>query len=170
MSALARLDRLIERTLYHLSALLIIALSAVIIYTVFMRYAFAKTPIWAEEVPRILFLWVSFIAIAVAVRRGHTLRVMVFIEKFAPLPRFCLEMFMHAAVFVMLGYLVWHNQPVLELTAQTKMLATGWPDSVRHWPLTVGCVLMALYMVRQVIATVEDYRRGYRRAPVPDQT
>ncbi len=157
-SLFRRVDRALEQLIYHISALLIIALAGVIIYTVFMRYVFNATPIWAEEVPRIIFLWVSYIAIAVAVSRGHSLRVMVFIERFPPGVRLGLELFMHAAIFVMLGYLVWHNQPVLELTAQTKMLATGWPDSVRHWPLTVGCVLMALYQLRQVMQSFEVFR------------
>jgi TRAP-type C4-dicarboxylate transport system permease small subunit len=160
-SFIRRIDRALEQTLYTLSALLIIALSAVIIYAVFMRYVFNASPGWSEEVPRVIFLWVSYLAIAVAVSRGHTLRVMVIIERLSPRVRLALELFMHAAVFVMLGYLFWHNLPVLELTAQTKMLATGWPDSVRHWPLSVGCVLMALYQVRQVLQTIEGYQRGF---------
>lgn len=161
-SLFRRADRALERLIYTISALLILALAAVIIYTVFMRYVFNATPIWAEELPRIIFLWVSYLAIAVAVSRGHSLRVMVFIERFPPAVRLWLELFMHAAIFVMLGYLIWHNQPVLELTAQTKMLATGWLDSVRHWPLTVGCALMALYQLRQVMQTIEVYRSAAR--------
>lgn len=163
-SLFRRVDRALEQFIYYVCALLMIALAAVIIYVVFMRYVFNATPIWAEEVPRIIFLWVSYLAIAVAVSRGHSLRVMVFIERFPPAVRLWLELFMHAAIFVMLGYLVWHNQPVLELTAQTKMLATGWLDSVRHWPLTVGGVLMALYQLRQVMQTIEVYRSATRKA------
>ncbi len=158
---LGRIDRALERTIYGASALLIIALAGVIIYTVFMRYVFNRAPMWSEELPRIIFLWASYLAIAVAVSRGQGLRVMVFIERFRPLPRLALELFMQAAVFVMLGFLVWHNMPILELTAQTKALATGVPDSLRHWPLSVGCVLMALYQVRQVIHAIGDYRQGY---------
>jgi TRAP-type transport system small permease protein len=162
-SWLARIDRALERTIYGASALLIVALSAVIVYTVCMRYFFNRAPMWSEELPRIIFLWASYLGIAVAVSRGQGLRVMVFIEKFRPLPRFALELFMQGAVFVMLGFLVWHNMPILELTAQTNMLATGAPDSLRHWPLSVGCVLMALYQIRQVIHAIDEYRQGYPR-------
>ncbi len=162
-SVLARIDRALERTIYGASALLIIALSAVIVYTVVMRYAFNRSPMWSEELPRIIFLWACYLAIGVAVSRGQGLRVMVLIERFRPLPRLVLELFMQAAVFVMLGTLVWYNVPILELTAQTKMLATGAPDSLRHWPLSVGCVLMALYQIRQMIQTIDDYRQGYPR-------
>jgi TRAP-type C4-dicarboxylate transport system permease small subunit len=152
--------RVLELTTYYLSALLLIALTAVIGYVVFMRYVFNSAPGWSEEVPRVIFLWMSYLAIGVAIQRGHNLRVMFVIERFAPGPRLGLELFMHAAVFVMLFYLLRFNMPILELTAGTKLLATGWPDSILHWPLTVGCVLMALFQLRQVMRSVEDYRAG----------
>ena len=71
-----------------------------------------------------------------------------------------LELFMHAAIFVMLGYLIWFNVPVIELNSQTRMLASQWSDAVRYWPLTVGCVLMALYQVRLLLKTIEEFREG----------
>ena len=156
----AKLDRVIELTVYYLAALLLVALTAVIGYAVFMRYVFARSPDWSEEVPRVIFLWLTYLAIAVAVKRGQNLRVMFVIERFAPHTRLWLEMFMHGCVFVMLGWLLWHNFPVIELNTGSRSLATGWSDAVRFWPLSVGCLLMALYQVRQVLRSFEEYRRG----------
>lgn len=154
-----RIDRALELALYYLSALLIIALTAVILYTVIARYFFNYAPAWSEELPRIIFLWVTYLAIAVAVRRGQSLKVTVLIDRFAPAPRLVIELVMHAATFVMLGYLIWYNIPVIELNSQTRMLATQWTDAVRYWPLTVGCVLMAIYQVRLVLQSIEEFRQ-----------
>jgi TRAP-type transport system small permease protein len=158
MSILERADRALELLLYYASALLMLALSGVILYAVVARYLFNASPSWSDEVPRVIFLWVTYLAIAVAVKRGQSLRVTFLLERIPPLPRMLLEMFMHLSIFVMLAFLVRHNMPVIELGRQTKMLATQWPDAVRFWPLSVGCVLIGFYQIRLVLRTLVEYR------------
>ena len=153
-----RADRALERLLYFASALLMLALTGVILYAVVMRYFLNAAPSWSEEVPRVAFLWVSYLAIAVAVKRGQSLRVTFLLDRLPPLARVWLEMFMHASIFVMLGYLFWHNIPVIELNRGSRMLATQWPDSIRYWPLSVGCVLIGFYQLRLVIRSLAQYR------------
>ena len=155
---LEKADRALQGALYYGSALLMLGMTGVILYTVVARYFFNASPIWAEEVPRVIFLWVTYLAVAVAVRRGQSLRITFLLEKMPPLARLLTEAFMHLAILVMLGFLVWHNRPVIELNSQTKMLATQWADSVRYWPLTVGCILIALYQTRLLIKSLKDYR------------
>lgn len=154
-----RLDRALELLVYYLSAALMLALTGVILYAVVARYFFNASPAWSDEVPRVLFLWGTYIGIALAAKRGQSLKVTFVLERLPPLGRLWLEMFMHASIFVMLAFLLWHNIPVIELGRQTKMLATQWPDSVRFWPLTVGCVLIGLYQVRLVLKSLREYRR-----------
>src|SRR2546422_1574931 len=153
-----KLDRALELAVYFASALLMLALTGVILYAVVARYFFNAAPSWSEEIPRVLFLWVTYLAIAVAVKRGQTLRVTFLLEKFAPLARLWLEMFMHLSIFEMLAFLVWHNIPVIELNRGSRMLATQWPDAVRYWPLSVGCVLIGLYQLRLVVRSWLDYK------------
>jgi TRAP-type transport system small permease protein len=156
---LDKADRALTGAIYYGSALLMIGMTAVILYTVVARYFFNASPIWAEELPRIIFLWVTYLAVALAVRQGQSLRITFLLEKMPPLARLLVELFMHAAILVMLAFLVWHNRPVIELNSQTRMLGTGWPDAVRYWPLSVGCVLIALYQVRLVLKSFREYRR-----------
>lgn len=153
-----RVDRALELFLYGASALLMLALAGVILYAVVMRYLFNAAPSWSEEVPRVIFLWVTYLAIAVAVKRGQGLRITIILERIAPLPRLWLELFMHGSIFVMLGFLLVHNIPVIELSSTTRMLATRWPDALRYWPLSVGCVLIGLYQVRLVLRSIAEYR------------
>ena len=154
-----RLDRALELAIYYASALLMLALTAVILYSVVARYFFNAAPAWSDEVPRVIFLWCTYLAIAVAVRRGQSLKVTFVLDRLPPLARCSLEMFMHVSIFVMLAFLLWNNMPVIELGRQTKMLATQWSDAVRFWPLSVGCVLIGLYQVRLAIRTIQEYRR-----------
>lgn len=153
-----KLDRALEAAIYYASALLMLALTAVILYAVVARYFFNAAPSWSEEIPRVAFLWVTYLAIAVAVKRGQSLRVTFLLELFPPLARLWLEMFMHFSIFVMLAFLFWHNIPVIELNRGTRMLASQWSDAVRYWPLSLGCVLIGLYQLRLVIRTWRQFK------------
>jgi TRAP-type C4-dicarboxylate transport system permease small subunit len=151
-------DRALELAIYYASALLMLALTGVILYAVVARYFFNAAPSWSDEVPRVIFLWVTYLAVAVAVRRGQSLRVRFILDRLPPAARLWLEMFMHASIFVMLAFLVWHNIPVIELGRQTRMLATQWPEAIRFWPLSIGCALIGLYQIRLVLRTLNEYR------------
>jgi len=155
-----RLDRALELAIYYASALLMLALTLVILYAVVARYFFNAAPAWSDEVPRVIFLWCTYLAIAVAVKRGQSLKVTFVLERLPPLARLWLEMFMHGSIFIMLAFLLWNNMPVIELGRQTKMLATQWSDAVRFWPLSVGCVLIGLYQIRLVLLSLSEYRKG----------
>jgi TRAP-type C4-dicarboxylate transport system permease small subunit len=154
-----RLDRALELLVYYLSAALMLALTGVILYAVVARYFFNASPAWSDEVPRVLFLWGTYIGIALAAKRGQSLKVTFVLDRLPPLARLWLEMFMHVSIFVMLAFLLWYNIPVIELGRQTKMLATQWSDSVRFWPLSVGCVLIGLYQIRLLLKTLQEHRR-----------
>jgi TRAP-type C4-dicarboxylate transport system permease small subunit len=116
-------------------------------------------------VPRVLFLWVTYLAIAVAMRQDRSLRVTFVLDKLPPAAKLWLELAMHASIFVMLAFLLRYNVPVIELNSNTRMLATQWSDALRYWPLSVGCVLMGLYQLRLVARTLADYRAAREPAP-----
>lgn len=157
-SFLQRADRAFELAIYYLSAALMLGLTGVILYAVVARYFFNAAPTWSEEVPRVLFLWVTYLAIAVAMKQDRSLRVTFLLDKLPPLAKLWLELFMHASIFVMLAFLLWHNVPVIQLNSNTRMLATQWSDALRYWPLSIGCVLMGLYQLRLVARTLAEYR------------
>jgi TRAP-type C4-dicarboxylate transport system permease small subunit len=157
-SFLQRADRAFELAIYYLSAALMLGLTGVILYAVVARYFFNAAPTWSEEVPRVLFLWVTYLAIAVAMKQDRSLRVTFLLDKLPPLAKLWLELFMHASIFVMLAFLLWHNVPVIQLNSGTRMLATQWSDALRYWPLSIGCVLMGLYQLRLVARTLAEYR------------
>lgn len=65
--------RLVERIALFFGGLGVTAFSAAVIYTVSMRYLFHKTPYWAEEFPRLLLVWVTFLGVAAATARDSHL-------------------------------------------------------------------------------------------------
>lgn len=163
MKRLQALDAAVETTLHYLSGALLIIIAIAVFYAVTMRYAFNEPPLWADEAPRAFFLWMVYIGVAVATKRGQNIRVTHFIDKFAPLPRLILETVMHILVLIMLVTLVWFNFPILKLQSGGSMLSTGWSFVWLFAPLSVGSALMLLYQSRLMLRSFVDYRMATGR-------
>lgn len=146
-----------------MSGLLLIVIAVAVFYAVTMRYAFNEPPLWADEAPRAFFLWMTYLGIIVATKRGQNIRVTHFIDKFAAYPRLILETFMHILVLIMLAALVWYNVPILELQSGGSMLSTGWSFVWLYAPVSVGCALMFIYQSRLMIRSWVDYRNAAER-------
>lgn len=157
---LRRADEFLEKALYYLSALLMLIIACTVFYAVVLRYVFNEPPLWAEDAPRVFFLWMTYLGVAVATKRGQNIRVTHFIDMFAPGPRLALETFMHILVLIMIVVLFWYSFPVLNLQLGGAMLSTGWSYAWPYAALPVGCVLMAFYQTRLMLGAVRTYRRA----------
>lgn len=157
-SAWQRIDTAVEYALYYVSGTLLIGIAIAVFYNVVMRYLFSSSALWAEDVPRILFLWAMYLGVAVATKRGQNLRVTFVIDRFPPLARLVLEVAMHLMVIAMIVTIVWQNRLVIELNAGIVMLSTGWSQVIRYIPLSLSGVLMALYTLHLIRRSIRDYQ------------
>jgi TRAP-type transport system small permease protein len=160
-SLLKRADDILEKTLYYLAAALLMTIAGTVIYAVMLRYVFNNPPLWAEEAPRVFFLWMTYLGIAVATKRGQNIRVTHFIDKFRQGPRAILEIFMHILVLIMLVTLLWFNIPVLKLQSGGVMISNQWSYLWPFSALSVGCVLMFLYQTKLLLGSIRSYREVY---------
>jgi len=160
---LRKLDDFLEKALYYISGLLLMTIATIVFVAVVMRYVFNEPPLWADEAPRVFFLWMTYLGIAVATKRGRNIRVTHFIDKFTPKPRLILETFMHCLVLIMLATLIWFSIPILKLQAGGAMLSTGWSFLWLFTPVTVGSVLMLFYQTRLMISAIQVYKLGVEK-------
>ena len=158
IETLRKLDEFLEKALHYISGLLLMIIATIVFVAVVMRYVFNEPPLWADEAPRVFFLWMTYLGIAVATKRGRNIRVTHFIDKFAPKPLVILETFMHCLVLIMLGTLIWYSIPILKLQAGGSMLSTGWSFLWLFTPVTVGSILMLFYQTRLMISTIQTYK------------
>jgi TRAP-type C4-dicarboxylate transport system permease small subunit len=131
-----------------LAGLVLVTFTALVLYSVVMRYFFARPPMWGEEVPKLLFVWMIFIGAGFAYLSGANIRMTVLIERVPRGPRRLIEIAMHLCVLVMLGVILWYSQPILRLTSGSTSLATGLANSWTYWPLPLGAGLLILNEIR----------------------
>jgi TRAP-type transport system small permease protein len=142
---------LIESIQYYLAGLLLLLLFGIIAYVVVMRYYFSRPPIWGEDVPRTLFVWLTFLSAGIAIRLGLNIRVTSFVDMMSPGVRRIVETTMHVIVLAMLGVFFWYSFPIIDLGLGGRMLSTGWYEAVLALPLPLGAAIMGYYQMWRMI-------------------
>jgi TRAP-type C4-dicarboxylate transport system permease small subunit len=133
-----------------LCGLVLTVFTALVLYSVGMRYLFSAPPMWGEELPKLLFVWMIFIGAGLAYFSGQNLRMTGLIEKVPAGPRRCIELVMHGFAVIILLAILWYSVPIVELTSRTSSLATGLPDAWTFVALPIGALLLLAHEVLRI--------------------
>lgn len=141
----------IEKIQYYAAGLTLIAMTAIMLYVVVMRYVFSRPVLWGEEVPRIIFIWMTFLFAGIAIRLNLNIAVVAVINKVPPEPRRIIQSVMHVFVLILLGIMIWYSLPIVRLGLLGTMLSTGWSNAVFSLPIPIGCAIMFYYQTMRLV-------------------
>lgn len=150
----------IEWLLYYSGALLMLGITFSVCYAVVMRYFFNQPPIWSEDIPKLMFVWMVFLMGGLAIKMGMNIRVTTLVSKLPRVPRLALELVMHVLVLIFLAVLFWNSFPVIRLGMLGTMISTGWSNAVFSVPIAVGAAIMFFYQARLLALTALALLRG----------
>lgn len=142
---------------------ILVVFTSLVLYSVAMRYLFSAPPMWGEELPKLLFIWMIFIGAGFAHFSGSNLRMTMLIDKFATGPRRVIELLMHTSVVIMLVLILWYSLPILQLTSRSTSFATGLNGSLSFLALPIGAALLLINEVWRIARML----RGHVDHPVP---
>ena len=134
--------RAMQRAFGIFCGVVLVVFTFLVLYSVAMRYLFNNPPIWGEDVPKLLFVWLSFIGGALAYMLGYNIRMMTLVERFPKPLATGIELVMRTITVAMLGTIVWYSLPILELSSSKTVLSTGLSEIWTYLPLMIGAVLM----------------------------
>ena len=127
-----------------ISGAVLITFTALVLYSVIMRYFFSAPPMWGEDIPKLMFVWMIFIGAGFAYLSGANIRMTFVIDKFPPSLRRVIELVMHFAIVAMLLVIMWYSLPILRLTSNFTSLSTGLSQGWTYWPLPLGSAMLLL--------------------------
>ncbi|MFN8722146.1 MAG: TRAP transporter small permease [Rhodospirillales bacterium] len=163
-------SNLFEWAIYYLGAALMLAMTGSMVYVVVMRYFFNSPPIWSEDIPKLLFIWMVFLTVGLAIRMGLNIRVTALTGSLPRRARLWLAVVMHLLVLVFLLVLLAGTKPVIELALGGRMLSTGWSNAVYSIPLAIGAGLAFAYQARELWLVVRALFFGGPDPTGPDDT
>lgn len=147
MKLIRGLDRLVE----FACAALLVLFTGLVLYSVTMRYAFSAPPMWGEDIPKLLFVWMSFIGGGICYLRNQNIRMTSLIDRAPRGPRRLVEVLMYLGILVMLACIIWYSQPVLRLASRNTVYSTGLSDIWTYLALPIASVLFFAHSVLRIV-------------------
>lgn len=151
---LSRIQSAFDRFLDGVCVFLLIVMSISTLAQVFFRYVFigligiGALPIWTEEFSRWVFVWMIFLGMAVAVRRGAHIRINMFLLWMPPRLREGFELAINAVVVATcLALLTYGWEYASRTTSFTPALQ--WDLKWEYIAVPVGAAISLYYLVLQ---------------------
>lgn len=76
-----KLDKLIFKILFYICAVLMFLMAVIVTAQVLSRYIIGKPFTWSEELARYIFVWMSFLGMAVGVKQGAHVALDILVKK-----------------------------------------------------------------------------------------
>lgn len=153
----AFLDRL-DKVLLVILAILSAAMILVILYQVVLRYCFSAANVWAEELARFMFVWVTMLGASVAIRRNVHLRVDLVVDFLKPRPRFILQIITYTMILLFLIYLCRLGVDLMGRTMINKSAGLRIPMAYPYAAIPLGGAFMILSCIEFIAKKVGDLR------------
>ena len=137
-------DRLLHLAVECVAAVLVLAEVSILVAGVFWRYVLEDPLIWSDELASIIFLWLSMLGAAIALRRGEHMRMTGVVAR---LPKRARPLFEMLALTVSLAFLLLIFRPAYDYASSEAIIVTPALQISSAWlasALPVGVALMIL--------------------------
>jgi TRAP-type C4-dicarboxylate transport system permease small subunit len=148
------MEAVLYKFLKTICFLLMLAMVVVIFAQVVARYAFSNSLSWSEEVGRYLFVWMTFIGAAIAVRNRLHVSLDMFVTKFpSPLQKLCLVIG-YVSMMIFTGVLIYGGYRFVMRGSQQISAAMQLPMHYVYVVLPVGGGLIFFYLMKNIYEDV----------------
>lgn len=140
------LFRWLTLAMEHVIATLLVALIISVSANVIGRAVLNHSLPWADELARMLFIWLIFIGAAAAFARYEHIAVDFLVRRFKPRAAHVLYLFQHLMITALMGVIIWGGFLVLSRsTGRTAILGVPWNF------VNVSLVLCAVFIAAVAI-------------------
>jgi len=159
------LHRWLGRITAFMAGTILAAMTILVFLTVIYRY-FLLAPIsWGEEMARFLFIALSMLGAALAMKDRSHFTITILTDKFPAAVRTGLEVVVALGATALLGVVIGKGWSLTLLNRNQISPALGVPMSVAYLPVPLGATLMLLFLWMDLLL-----RRHEGRAAAADGT
>lgn len=121
------LFRWLTLAMEHVIATLLVALIVSVSANVVGRAVFNRSIPWADELARMLFIWLIFIGAAAAFARYEHIAVDILVRRMQPRAAHMLYLFQHLLITALMGVIMWGGFLVISrASGRTPILGVPW--------------------------------------------
>lgn len=138
------------------------ALLAVIVFLVFiagvMRW-FGLPLVWSVDLAQLLFVWVSFLGADMALRKRAHIGIDYLVRRLPMRARVVVDLALAAVCVAFLGIMAVMGYRLTMLNIERLFGDSGIPYALVTIAVPVGCILLGLTLLQQVVAALRSLRR-----------
>jgi TRAP-type C4-dicarboxylate transport system permease small subunit len=133
-----------------LAAIAFISLCVSVSVQVIARYFFNHAFGWGEEFPIFIFLWVSFLAAAIAYRDGSHLSVDFLVEKYPPKIRWIVNYVNLILCLIFMLLLIYFEGSMTWATRTSTFVVMKISKAYCYVGIPLSCLLFAVFIVEKL--------------------
>lgn len=139
---------------------LMAALLVVLTWQIGTRWLLNDPSLWSEELARVLFMYMSLIGSAIAIKRSTHVNITFFSDKLPEKIRLYLVLSLELAVLVSIGAIIYLGYQHVQRTAFFELITLGVSSAWMNYSLPIGGVFMVLRQIEKIAAISKQLFSG----------
>ena len=145
-----QLEEKLYKVLLTICFLLMLAMVTIIFTQVIARYVFSNSLTWSEEVGRYVFVWITFLGAALAVRNKAHVALDVLVVRLPLTLRVPIIAFGYVAMMVLAGIMIYASITMINMGSRQVSAALQLPMKYVYMILPVSGALIIFYLARNM--------------------
>lgn len=146
----------LNEVIKYMLAIIMMLITALTFYQVVMRYVFKMAPFWSEELVRFLFVWVSFIAVAIGIKEKIHIGIDALVNLFPQQLKKVFSILVYLLISIFGGLIAYFGWPVVGMTHGQPSPALGIPMSYVYISLPIMGLLIIFYSLYEVAGILKN--------------
>ena len=151
----------VARQMMNISAYLLLVLTLIIGYEVFMRYIFTRSTMWAADFSEYILLYSTFLAAGWLLKEGRHVRITILTDYLKPKAYAVINFFSSLLGAAICGILIWQGS---KLTWTKFVAGTVFPRPIQvpQWIMLAGLVIASIFLCIYFIRSAVSIAMGDR--------
>lgn len=147
----------LETALKFVSGGLLAVIVSALFYAVIMRYVLHQPPAWTMELSRYLFIWMVIFSAAIITREQSHIQILFVLDRLPRVPRFILTNFLRLLMLWFCWVMIRQGISILPMVSEASSPTLGVSMGWMYLSIPVGGVLMGLYLLEAIVASISNY-------------
>lgn len=135
-------------------------LLVVLTWQIGTRWLLNDPSLWSEELARVLFMYMSLIGCAMAIKTGSHVNITFFSDKLPEKIRLILVLSLELAVLVSIFAIIYLGYQHVQRTAFFELITLGISSKWMNYSLPLGGLFMVIRQIQKMLGIVSAYRKN----------
>ncbi|MDF2522100.1 MAG: Tripartite ATP-independent periplasmic transporter, DctQ component [Clostridia bacterium] len=146
-----RLDKVIYKVLFYACAILMFAMAAIVTAQVLSRYIVGRPFTWSEELARYIFVWMSFLGMAVGVKMGSHVALDILVKKLSGVSQKTLMLVNNGLIFFFGACMTVSGFKLVEVGMRQKSPTLQLPMQYVYVVIPISGIILLYFVLSETI-------------------